>query len=162
LQCLERAMQHGCLPGCSCEEEPYRRGCTCFRKRGCCMEHCACNCSRAKSAPVIEEYDYINVDTAIRENEGEEEVKNEAKKETFAAPRSNAPAPTSIYSFPCIVQSRSSLLLPPLRLCIQPLSAVKTLVCLDLSCASLPATATVHCAKVISVQCETAQLSCLL
>lgn len=74
LQFLERTMQRGCLPGCSCEEEPYQRGCMCFKKRSCCMEHCACSCSRAKSAPVIEESDYINVDTAIGENEGEEEV----------------------------------------------------------------------------------------
>ncbi len=50
LQVLERSMQRGCLPGCSCEEKPYRRDCSCFMKRGSCMEHCACNCSRAKSA----------------------------------------------------------------------------------------------------------------
>ena len=74
LQLIERRGQRGCLPGCECELADYTRGCVCFGRRGHCLEHCACACSRPKAQLAVVEGDYVNTNVAIAENEGEVEV----------------------------------------------------------------------------------------
>lgn len=60
VQYLERATRRGCLPGCLCEDDLYRRGCVCFSTRDHCLEQCECNCSRSKQALVVEALHFDN------------------------------------------------------------------------------------------------------
>lgn len=73
-QLLEHRGQRGCLPGCECELDAYKRGCVCFSHRGNCLEQCACSCTRPKQRLALVEGDYVNTNVAIAQNEGEVEV----------------------------------------------------------------------------------------
>jgi hypothetical protein len=70
----ENRSRRGCLPGCRCEDNPYRRGCCCFSCFNQCSPSCGCNCSREKGVVPIQESEYVDIDAAIAQNEEEESV----------------------------------------------------------------------------------------